>query len=107
MIKKMFFIPMCLFLLHGPANVFAELPDGNNTPSREKDMVKQRAGYLSEANEFSLEYLEEARNYRHDGRFELARQSYLQALSICSDGHTHEIIKRELNGLELILRSKR
>ena len=69
--------------------------------------AKDKANYLSEANEHSLAYLGQARQFREQGRFELARQRYLQALSICADEKTVEIIKRELNGVELLLRTMR
>ena len=69
--------------------------------------AKDKANYLSEANEHSLAYLGQARQFREQGRYELARQRYLQALSICADEKTVEIIKRELNGVELLLRTMR
>ena len=69
--------------------------------------AKDKANYLSEANEHSLAYLGQARQFREQGRFELARQRYLQALSICADEKTVEILKRELNGVELLLRTMR
>ena len=69
--------------------------------------AKERANYLSEANEHSLAYLGQARQFREQGRYELARQRYLQALSICADDQTLSIIKRELNGVELLLRTMR
>ena len=72
-----------------------------------KREAKDRANYLSEANEHSLAYLGQARQFREQGRYELARQRYLQALSICADDQTLSIIKRELNGVELLLRTMR
>ena len=69
--------------------------------------AKDRANYLSEANEHSLAYLGQARQFREEGRYELARQRYLQALSICADDQTLSIIKRELSGIELLLRTMR
>ena len=72
-----------------------------------KREAKERANYLSEANEHSLAYLGQARQFREQGRYELARQRYLQALSICADDQTLSIIKRELNGVELLLRTMR
>ena len=72
-----------------------------------KREAKERANYLSEANEHSLAYLGQARQFREQGRYELARQRYLQALSICADDQTLSIIKRELNGIELLLRTMR
>ena len=52
-------------------------------------------------------YLKEARKYRAEGRYELARQSYVLALSICSDVKRLNIIRQELDGLELLLRTLR
>ncbi|MBO4334319.1 MAG: hypothetical protein J5846_00590 [Desulfovibrio sp.] len=52
-------------------------------------------------------YLKEARKYRAEGRYELARQSYVLALSICSDVNRLNIIRQELDGLELLLRTLR
>ena len=72
-----------------------------------KREAKERANYLSEENEHSLAYLGQARQFREQGRYELARQRYLQALSICADDQTLSIIKRELNGVELLLRTMR
>lgn len=72
-----------------------------------KREAKERANYLSDANEHSLVYLGQARQFREQGRYELARQRYLQALSICADDQTLGIIKRELNGVELLLRTMR
>ena len=55
----------------------------------------------------SVNYLEQARDYRAAGRYELARQSYALALSTCQQPAEMEVIKRELDGVELILRSLR
>ncbi|MBQ7457003.1 MAG: hypothetical protein IJS54_05330 [Desulfovibrio sp.] len=52
-------------------------------------------------------YLREARAYRAEGRYELARQSYVLALSICTNTKRLEIIRHELDGLELLLRTLR
>ena len=61
----------------------------------------------SSTNSYSLAYLKEAREFRSAGRYELARQRYLQALSICNDDRTIHILKRELDGVELLLRTMR
>lgn len=58
-------------------------------------------------NSLANQYLKEARAYRKDGRYELARQSYVQALSVCHDSKQYEIIKQELNGIEMLLRTMR
>lgn len=52
-------------------------------------------------------YLRQARRFRSEGRYELARQSYLQALSICPDPKTVHVLQRELDGVELLLRTMR
>ena len=57
--------------------------------------------------ERSLAYLQEAREYRDQGRYELARQSCLQALAICVDADFIKVIQRELNGIEILLRTMR
>lgn len=55
----------------------------------------------------SKTYLDAARQYREEGRYELARQSYTQALATCRNNEELEIIKHELAGVELLLRSMR
>ncbi|MBQ7585941.1 MAG: hypothetical protein IJU40_06825 [Desulfovibrionaceae bacterium] len=52
-------------------------------------------------------YLREARKYRAEGRYELARQSYVLALSVCSHERRLSIIRQELDGVELLLRTLR
>lgn len=69
--------------------------------------AKDHAEYLDQANKSSLTYLAQARSFRENGRYELARQRYLQALSICADDQTLNIIKRELSGVEMLLRTMR
>lgn len=55
----------------------------------------------------SVEYLAQARKYRDEGRYDLARQSYAQALSTCRNNANLEVIKRELAGCELLIRTMR
>ena len=55
----------------------------------------------------SMGYLLKAREYRDQGRYELARQSCLQALAICVDADMVKVIQRELNGIEILLRTMR
>ena len=55
----------------------------------------------------SAQYLRQAREYRAEGRFELARQSYVQALSTCRDNDSLYNIRRELAGIELLIRTMR
>lgn len=57
--------------------------------------------------DISASYLKQARLYREQGRFELSRQSYVQALSTCRSNSSLEIIKRELAGIELLIRTMR
>lgn len=57
--------------------------------------------------DISVLYLEQARAYRNSGRYELSRQSYAQALSTCRNEANLEIIKRELAGIELLIRTMR
>ncbi len=61
----------------------------------------------SSTNALSRQYLKEARAFREQGRYELARQSYVQALSVCHDREEYETIKQELNGIEMLLRTMR
>lgn len=55
----------------------------------------------------SVDYLLQARKYRDEGRYELARQSYAQAISVCRNTANLEIIRRELAGVELLIRTMR
>lgn len=57
--------------------------------------------------DISAEYLYQARRYRDDGRYELARQSYAQAMSTCRNNANLEIIRREMAGVELLIRTMR
>lgn len=89
------------------ADAMSSYSGQSSTDAQAKRDAKDRANYLSEANEHSLAYLKQARQFREEGRYELARQRYLQALSICADDQTLSVIKRELSGIELLLRSMR
>lgn len=55
----------------------------------------------------SLDYLRQAREYRDQGRYELSRQAYAQAISTCRNAANLEIIKREMAGIELLIRTMR
>lgn len=57
--------------------------------------------------DISAQYLKQAREYREQGRYELARQSYAQALSTCQSNEALAVIKHELGGVELLLRTMR
>lgn len=52
-------------------------------------------------------YLAEGEKYRSQNRYELARQSYAQALSICADDREIRTAKQGLNTIELLLRTMR
>ena len=67
----------------------------------------RNAPTASEGPDISLEYLEQARKYRDEGRFELARQSYAQALATCRSNENLAIIEHELAGCELLIRTMR
>ena len=71
------------------------------------DSPPQGASSFGQGPDISATYLEEAREYRKQGRYELARQSYAQALSTCRSNAGLDIIKRELAGVELLLRTMR
>ena len=55
----------------------------------------------------SLDYLRQARQYRDQGRYELSRQAYAQAISTCRNTANLDIIKREMAGIELLIRTMR
>ena len=78
-----------------PAAALADSMTSYNGQSdaQAKREAKDRANYLSEANEHSLAYLGQARQFREQGRYELARQRYLQALSICADDRPFPSLK--------------
>lgn len=75
----------------------------------EPDAVPTAQGHPTIGNgmDISVDYLEQARQFRDAGRYELARQAYAQALSTCRDNANLEIIKRELAGVELLIRTMR
>ena len=52
-------------------------------------------------------YLAEGEKFRTQNRYELARQSYAQALSVCNDGRDIATAKQGLNTIELLLRTMR
>ena len=52
-------------------------------------------------------YLAEGEEFRTQNRYELARQSYAQALSVCNDGRDIATAKQGLNTIELLLRTMR
>lgn len=64
-------------------------------------------GSAGQGPNISAKYLKQARQYRDQGRYELARQSYTQALSTCRSAEDLAIIEKELGGIELLLRTMR
>lgn len=57
--------------------------------------------------DISIDYLLQARQFRDAGRYELARQAYAQAISTCRNVSNLEIMKREMAGVELLIRTMR
>ncbi len=95
--KKIILLFLCLSLTLIPA-AYAEIIggtpiEGNPTVGRGIDL--------------SVDYLLQARKYRDAGRYELARQSYAQAISVCRNNANLKIIRRELAGVELLIRTMR
>lgn len=62
---------------------------------------------VSKNTDLSVKFIEQARKYRDEGRLELARQSYALAISTCHNNANLEIIRRELAGVELMIRTMR
>lgn len=90
--RALFLLVLCL--LSAPITAAAEIVPG-------RDSGVSIGGDISEA------YLRQARVYRAEGRYELARQSYAQALSTCKNNDNLYVIRRELAGLELLIRTMR
>ena len=94
---------------------FAVHPDGarataQNLSTYERASEKPAAQPQKSADQgpnISAKYLKQARAYRDQGRYELARQSYAQALSTCRSAAELEVIEREMGGIELLLRTMR
>ena len=59
------------------------------------------------ARQLESRYMREARAYRSQGRYELARQSYAQALSVCTGQKRIANIRAELARMEMLLRTMR
>lgn len=68
---------------------------------------RQEAPSIGQGPDISAEYVRQARLYRQEGRYDLARQSYAQALSTCRSNANLAIIERELAGTELLIRTMR
>ena len=94
---------------------FAAHPDGAQAMAQslstyESGPAKSAAQPKKSADQgpnISAKYLKQARAYRDQGRYELARQSYAQALSTCRTTADLEVIEREMGGIELLLRTMR
>ncbi len=100
-------------LAAGP--LFAAHPDGaqamaqsistyENSPEKSAAQSKKSA---DQGPNISAKYLKQARAYRDQGRYELARQSYAQALSTCRSAAELKVIENEMGGIELLLRTMR
>lgn len=95
--------------------LFAALPDGagavaQNLSAYERPSEKnagQPGKSADQGPNISARYLKQARAYRDQGRYELARQSYAQALSTCRSAGELEVIEKEMGGIELLLRTMR
>lgn len=68
---------------------------------------RQDAPTVSQGPDISIAYLQQARKYRDEGRYDLARQSYAQALATCRSNANLAIIEHELAGCELLIRTMR
>lgn len=96
--RKLVTLPVLALLLCCPVHGHGEVIGG--TPIQGDPTVGPGMN-ISDA------YLLQARQYRNDGRYELSRQSYVQALSTCRNNANLEIIRRELAGVELLIRTMR
>jgi Flp pilus assembly protein TadD len=87
----------------------AALPHGHAAAAGETFAdVTQPAPRVMAGPNISATYLHKARSYREAGRYELARQSYLQALATCQAGPDMEAtIREELGAIELLIRTMR
>lgn len=85
-------------LLALAAPCLAEIVDGGPIPPN---------ATVGSGIDLSVDYIKQARKYRDDGRYELARQSYAQAISTCRNSGNLEVIRRELAGVELLIRTMR
>ena len=98
---------LCIFcillsqLLLSPNVVFAHALDPQD------EIESTTSSTSASTRSLHLRYLSEARKYRSEGRYELARQSYVLALSIASKDRDITLIRKELDGLELLLRTLR
>ncbi len=93
-----FYISLLLSLLFG-------MPAISLADNDKADEILPHAGLSTRGLE--SRHLREARKYRAEGRYELARQSYVLALSICGSTSRLATIRQELDGLELMLRTLR
>ncbi|MCR5813992.1 MAG: hypothetical protein K6G15_05835 [Desulfovibrio sp.] len=94
-------LPLLICLVFGCPALAAAQSDASLQPGERLLCASQSTKSLESR------YLREARKYRSEGRYELARQSYVLALSICSDVNRLAVIRQELDGLEMLLRTLR
>lgn len=92
-----FIVSACLPI----SSPFAE----DDPPAQPGQATRQPA--LQADDRLSQAYLAQALAFKRDGRYELARQSCAQALTTCKNPVNLETIKRELDEIELLIRSLR
>lgn len=71
------------------------------------DTMSAGASSTGDTRSLCRRYLAEGEKHRNQSRYELARQDYAQALSICSDARDITAAKQGLNTIELLLRTMR
>ena len=96
--------PLFSALPHGMRAVAQNLSTYERPSEKNAGQPKRSA---DQGPSISAKYLKQARAYRDQGRFELARQSYAQALSTCRSAEELEVIEKEMGGIELLLRTMR
>lgn len=62
---------------------------------------------VGQGRDISVAYLEQGRIFRDQGRYDLARQSFAQALSTCRNNANLDVIRREMDACELLIRTMR
>lgn len=95
--RKLLFLPI-LAILCSPAPGAAEIIGGGPIPP---------GATVGRGADVSVDYLRQARQYRDQGKYELSRQAYAQAISTCRNVANLDIIKREMAGVELLIRTMR
>ena len=87
----------------GPQANAQNLSSCDSAPAQTPRTVKSS----NQGPDISAKYLKQARVYRDQGRYELARQSYAQALSTCRSASELAVIEKEMGGIDLLLRTMR